>query len=210
MKIVIRKLGNAVLTAMIATYQTMDRASSRGRSMSPSELFERRYSTHQRLIEREEDHEEDSGSGDESGNGSDSNVGDDGRVSDEDPSPAEGEDDNEEQMVTEERTITKKYTATQTVTTSPTTSDAQKLYHSRTPGSKSHLEPATWSRFVRPYTLGKGFSFIAIVNSPDPPLGNTPESASISSHKHTTTRTVTTGQMVDDGKQARLGYSRCV
>ncbi|KAL0471804.1 hypothetical protein QR685DRAFT_585554 [Neurospora intermedia] len=131
----------------------MDRASSRGRSMSPSELFERRYSTHQRLIEREEDHEEDSGSGDESGNGSDSNVGDDGRVSDEDPSPAEGEDDNEEQMVTEERTITKKYTATQTVTTSPTTSDAQKLYHSRTPGSKSHLEPATWSRFVRPYTL---------------------------------------------------------
>lgn len=178
--------------------------------MSPSELFERRYSTHQRLIERDEDHGEDSGSGDESGYGSDSDVGDDGRVSDEDPSPAEGEDDNEERTVTEERTITKEHTATQTVTKSPTASDAQKLYHSLTPDLKSHLEPATWSRFIRPHTAGKGFSFIAIVNTPDPPLANTPESASISSQEHTTTRTVTKSPMVDDGKQARLGYSRCV
>ncbi|KAK3503166.1 hypothetical protein B0T13DRAFT_534717 [Neurospora crassa] len=119
--------------------------------MSPSELFERRYSTHQRLIEREEDHGEDSGSGDESGNGSDSDVGDDGRFRDDDPSAAEGEDDNEEQTVTEERTITKKYTATQTVTTSPTASGGQKLYHSLTPSFKSDLELATWSRFDRPH-----------------------------------------------------------
>ncbi|KAK3486202.1 uncharacterized protein B0T23DRAFT_366927 [Neurospora hispaniola] len=154
----------------------MNRASSRGRSMSPPELFERRYSTHQRLIEREEDHGEDSGSGDESGNGSDSDVGDDGRVSDEDPSPAEGEDDNEERTVTEERTITKKHTATQTVTTSPTASDAQKLYHSLTPDFKSHLEPATWSRFIRPHTAVLDISGIAASTS-----GPIPTEASTSS-----------------------------
>lgn len=180
--------------------------------MSPSELLKRRHSPHQRITEREEDDEEDSGSGDDSGNGSDSDDGDDGKGNDEDQSTTEGEDDNEEQTVTEERTITQQHT----VTASPTASGVQKLHHSLPPafgafpGSESHLDPASWSWFIQLHTAGKRSSSTEIISTPNAHHEDTPESTSVSSQEHTTTtdplKMVTASPMAHDGKKARSGY----